>query len=44
MDLEKEQLKLRLIETQVQLLHYQHREVSATIEALTKAANEPVPQ
>lgn len=40
MDIEKEQLKIKLIETQMLLLQYQHKEVSANIEALTKANNE----
>lgn len=40
MDIEKEQLKLRLIETQMQLLQYQHREILANIELLTKGENE----
>ena len=34
MDIEKEQLKLKLIETQMALLQYQHKEVS---DALAKA-------
>jgi hypothetical protein len=40
MNLETEKLKLRLIETQMALLQYQYREVSANIEALTKAEND----
>lgn len=42
MDLEKEKLRLKLIETQMALLQYQHREVAATIDALTKAQDESV--
>jgi hypothetical protein len=40
LDIEKEQLKLRLIETQMALLQYQHREVLSNIEQLTKGENE----
>jgi len=40
MNLETEDLKRRLIETQMALLQYQHRDVLANIEALTPM---PVP-
>ena len=36
MNLETETLKLRLIESQMLVLQYQHKEVSANIEALKK--------
>lgn len=35
--LETEQLKLRLIETQMQLLQYQHRDVSESLKRLQQA-------
>lgn len=38
MDLEKEQLKLRLIEAQAMILQYQHKEVSDVIARLSQAA------
>lgn len=41
MDIEKEQLKLRLIEAQMQILQYQHKEISANIEALKQSASAP---
>jgi hypothetical protein len=41
MDIEKEQLKLRLIEAQMQVLQYQHREVSANLQAAQAAAQPP---
>lgn len=37
MSIELETLKLRLIETQAELLRYQHREVSAKLQALQNA-------
>jgi hypothetical protein len=43
MNLETEQLKLKLIETQMIVLQYQHKEVSDNIQALLKAENEPLP-
>lgn len=43
MNLELEQLKLRLIETQMALLQYQHKEVSTNIQQLTKAKNDELP-
>jgi len=38
MPIETEQLKLRLIESQMQVLQYQHRDVTANIETLAKEA------
>lgn len=37
MNIEIEQLKLKLIETQMQLLHYQYKDVTANIQALQAA-------
>ena len=37
MNLEIEQLKLKLIETQMALLQYQHRDVTANLERLAQA-------
>lgn len=39
MNLETEQLKLKLIETQMMLLQYQHKEVTANIAALQEPSN-----
>lgn len=41
MDIEKEELKLRLIEAQMTILQYQHRDVLAAIEASKKATTNP---
>ena len=35
-DLEKEQLRLKLIETQMMVLQYQHKEVSEKISSMTE--------
>lgn len=43
MDIEKEQLKLKLIEAQMMILQYQHKEVAANLETITKATNEQLP-
>jgi prefoldin subunit 5 len=50
MNLETEQIRLKLIETQISLLdhqkallQYQHREVTAAITQLNTAEPEPVP-
>jgi hypothetical protein len=40
MNIEIEQLKLRLIETQMQLLQYQHKEVSANIKQIELAQSQ----
>lgn len=37
MDIEKEQLKLKLIEAQMQVLQYQYREISAQLAAALNA-------
>lgn len=37
MDIEKEQIKLRLIESQMMVLQYQHKEVSAVIAEFQRA-------
>lgn len=41
MNLEIERLKLRLIETQMALLQYQHREVKANIDMLLAQQEKP---
>ena len=40
MNIENEQLKLKLIETQMMLLQYQHRDVSAAIEQIKQAQSQ----
>lgn len=37
MDIEKEQLKLQIVELKQAVLHYQHRDLVANIEALVAA-------
>lgn len=37
-DIEKEQLKLRLLEAQMQILQYQHRDISEAIKAFQEAS------
>ncbi len=43
MNIETEELKLRLIETQMMLLQYQHKEVKANIAALQQAKQDEKP-
>lgn len=40
MELELEQTRLRLIEAQMQLLQYQHREIAARVDLLKKQEDE----
>lgn len=40
-DIEKEQLKLRLIEAQMQVLQYQHRDITAILQAAQAAPADP---
>lgn len=39
MDIEKEQLKLQIVELKQAVLHYQHRDLVANIESLAAAQN-----
>jgi hypothetical protein len=43
LDLEKEQLKVKLYESQMMLLQYMMREAQANIEAIERAKNELPP-
>lgn len=42
MDIEKEELKLRLMEATAQILQYQHKELAALIEEEKKKQNDKI--